>query len=289
MSKDRITHHQPSTYALRIQLIVIAAVFGTGKHALGTFAVLLLSVPLLLQVVKTLQALPTDSIITATELQQQTAHQLKQKLVDAGVSCEGCLEKQELIDKLQQIGGSSASSCSICCEEYATGDVKSSRVLALVVCIVLPEHVILPLVQAAEVTGARQLQNRVQDLELELQAVKQQLALLLGAAAVVPDSRKSNSSGTAFQPFVPQTANTQRTLAHRSSLWPQFFGFLSVVSADAAITTTHIIADRAGSPVYVALGDAAGWLYFFTPQGHLVYEYNTGKQPGQYSGLELGV
>lgn len=75
---------------------------------------------------------------------------------------------------------------------------KTSRgkaLLALVVCIVLLEHAILPLVQAVEVTGAQQLQNRVQDLELELQAVKQQLALLLGAAAVVPDSRTSNSSG----------------------------------------------------------------------------------------------
>jgi E3 ubiquitin-protein ligase RNF38/44 len=74
-------------------------------------------------VVKALQALPTDSIFTAAELQQQTAHQLKQRLMAAGARCDGCLEKQELVAKLLEIGGSSASSCSICCEEYSSGDV----------------------------------------------------------------------------------------------------------------------------------------------------------------------
>lgn len=33
-----------------------------------------------------------------------------------------------------------------------------------------------------------------------------------------------------------------------------------------------------GSALFVVLGDAAGWLYFFTPAGHLLHEYNTGEQ-----------
>lgn len=64
-----------------------------------------------------------ETVVTAAELEQETPHQLKQRLSKAGISCSGCLEKQELVTKVLDIGGSSGSSCSICYEDYHAGDV----------------------------------------------------------------------------------------------------------------------------------------------------------------------
>lgn len=75
------------------------------------------------------------------------------------------------------------------------GKARLTQVFALLVCILLPEHISLLHVPAAEVAGAPLQQDRVQVLELELQAVKQQLAVLLGAAAVVPSPHALNDSG----------------------------------------------------------------------------------------------
>lgn len=79
--------------------------------------------------------------------------------------------------------------------------------------------------------------------------------------------------------LLPGTANTQRLVARQSVLWPQHFTFLSAVSADNSVTCSHVMTDRAklaGSPLYTVLGDQTGRLYFFTPQGHLLHEYDTG-------------
>jgi hypothetical protein len=75
------------------------------------------------QLVQTLQRLPTETVATQQELEQLTSHELKERLVATGSSCAGCLERQELIEALLQAGGSSGSSCCICCEDYASGDV----------------------------------------------------------------------------------------------------------------------------------------------------------------------
>jgi hypothetical protein len=37
----------------------------------------------------------------------------------------------------------------------------------------------------------------------------------------------------------------------------------------------------AGGPLYVVLGDQAGRLYFFTAEGHLLHEHDTGAEPGR--------
>lgn len=76
-----------------------------------------------LQLVQTLQRLPTETVATRQELEQLTSHELKERLAATGISCTGCLERQELIDALLQAGGSSGSSCCICCEDYSSGDV----------------------------------------------------------------------------------------------------------------------------------------------------------------------
>lgn len=57
------------------------------------------------------------------ELQQLSIHELKERLAAAGGDCSKCLEKQELVRALLDVGGSSGDSCCICCEDYASGDV----------------------------------------------------------------------------------------------------------------------------------------------------------------------
>jgi hypothetical protein len=76
-----------------------------------------------LQVVSVLQKLPMDTVVTRPELKQLSPHELKQRLSQQGISCSGCVEKQELVEKLMEAGGSSGASCSICCEDYVGGDV----------------------------------------------------------------------------------------------------------------------------------------------------------------------
>jgi hypothetical protein len=85
---------------------------------------------------------------------------------------------------------------------------------------------------------------------------------------------------TGLRPFVPPTANLQRTLATRLPLWPQHWSFSSAVSTDRKVTVTHVITDRqsnAGGAMFAVLGDASGRLYFFTADGNLLYEHDTGE------------
>lgn len=102
-----------------MQLMPIAVSVVAVATAAAHFTWLLL----LRQVVRVLQQLPTDVVASRAELEQESCQQLKQRLVSAGVGCDGLLEKRELLDAVQGIGGSSASSCSICCEDYVPGDV----------------------------------------------------------------------------------------------------------------------------------------------------------------------
>lgn len=77
----------------------------------------------MLQIVEALSHLPTDTVATEQELQQLTGHELKERLAAAGGSCDGCLENPELVKALLEVGGSSGTSCCICCDDYVSGDV----------------------------------------------------------------------------------------------------------------------------------------------------------------------
>lgn len=80
------------------------------------------------------------------------------------------------------------------------------------------------------------------------------------------------------------TYNTQRLIARQPQLWPHHFTFLSAVAADSSVRCSHVMTDRgklAGGPLYVVLGDQAGRLYFFTSEGHLLHEHDTGAGPGR--------
>lgn len=84
----------------------------------------------------------------------------------------------------------------------------------------------------------------------------------------------------AVTPLMPPRANLQRTLAQRPNQWSDHMSFIAAVSADAPITAATSMPDLPaagrGIPQHIVLGDAAGRLYIFTPDGHLLYEYSPG-------------
>jgi hypothetical protein len=86
-------------------------------------------------VVRAVGHLPTDVVATEEELSALSAHELKERLAQAGGSCEGAVEKGELIAALRSppAAGSTSESCVICCEAYTPGDVL--RVLPCKVCV----------------------------------------------------------------------------------------------------------------------------------------------------------
>ncbi|GIL72072.1 hypothetical protein Vretimale_518 [Volvox reticuliferus] len=63
--------------------------------------------------------LPTEPYMTAEQLAALPVHDLKELIYGRGLEPVKCLEKQDLVNQLLEHGGSSAHSCSICCEEYA--------------------------------------------------------------------------------------------------------------------------------------------------------------------------
>ncbi|EFN53942.1 hypothetical protein CHLNCDRAFT_136184 [Chlorella variabilis] len=74
-------------------------------------------------VAKLMQGLPVESYRSREELERMSVAELKQLLKKRGVACEHCLEKRELVERGAEGGNSSAASCSICCEDYESGDV----------------------------------------------------------------------------------------------------------------------------------------------------------------------
>lgn len=106
-------------------------------------------------------------------------------------------------------------------------------------------------------------------LSQQVQELSQLLSQVVGAEPV--DSYGSS--------LLPSSSITQRLIARQPELWPHQFTFLSAVAADSSITCSHVLSNKAkhaGAPLYVVLGDQAGRLYFFTPQGTLLFEHDTG-------------
>jgi hypothetical protein len=70
----------------------------------------------------TLQKLPTEDYAGEAELEKMSVHDLKGRLANLKIPTDGVLEKRELIALLAEAGGSSSTSCSICFEDYCSGD-----------------------------------------------------------------------------------------------------------------------------------------------------------------------
>ncbi|KAG2432842.1 hypothetical protein HXX76_008575 [Chlamydomonas incerta] len=70
------------------------------------------------EVAEALSKLPTEAYLTPREMAALSVHELKALLHGRGLEPVKCLEKGDLVRQLLEHGGSSADSCSICCEEY---------------------------------------------------------------------------------------------------------------------------------------------------------------------------
>jgi E3 ubiquitin-protein ligase RNF38/44 len=78
------------------------------------------------RVVAALQRLPTEVVATKDDLERESVHDLKQRLINMNVELpKGCMEKGDLVAKVLEAAGhgSDGESCVICAEEYAPGDV----------------------------------------------------------------------------------------------------------------------------------------------------------------------
>ncbi|GLC34605.1 hypothetical protein PLESTB_001243300 [Pleodorina starrii] len=73
------------------------------------------------EVTEALMKLPTESYMTSEQLAGLPVHDLKELIRGRGLEPIKCLEKEELVRQLLEHGGSSAHSCSICCEDYTAG------------------------------------------------------------------------------------------------------------------------------------------------------------------------
>ncbi|KAJ9521000.1 hypothetical protein QJQ45_022687, partial [Haematococcus lacustris] len=69
-----------------------------------------------------LRKLATEEYAGPAELEQMSVHALKGRLAARGIDCSKAVEKRELLTLLEADGGSSATSCSVCCEDYVAGD-----------------------------------------------------------------------------------------------------------------------------------------------------------------------
>eukprot|EP00798_Chlamydomonas_sp_ICE-L_P013751 gene13751-19655_t len=69
-----------------------------------------------------IQQRPIELHATAEELERMHPHELKERLTARGVNCSNFIEKQELVVPLREGGGSSATSCSVCCEDFCSGE-----------------------------------------------------------------------------------------------------------------------------------------------------------------------
>nr|CCA20611.1 conserved hypothetical protein [Albugo laibachii Nc14] len=77
------------------------------------------------KVMRTIQAMPLEEFKTFDELQQIKIAELKERLLRRGLEVDNCIERQELVERLTKFRGGPVNnnSCSICCEEYQTGDI----------------------------------------------------------------------------------------------------------------------------------------------------------------------
>eukprot|EP00887_Chlorella_sp_A99_P002261 scaffold10.g2261.t1 len=72
---------------------------------------------------KALQGLPLETYQTKEELMQMPAAKLRTLATERGVDAAGAVEKAELAEAIAAGGNSTGARCSVCCEDYASGDL----------------------------------------------------------------------------------------------------------------------------------------------------------------------
>eukprot|EP01026_Neomeris_dumetosa_P046221 TRINITY_DN39321_c0_g1_i10.p1 TRINITY_DN39321_c0_g1~~TRINITY_DN39321_c0_g1_i10.p1 ORF type:complete len:278 (-),score=7.33 TRINITY_DN39321_c0_g1_i10:677-1510(-) len=74
------------------------------------------------RVQKILSHLPIEDYKSKQDLMKMSVHQLKEYMKGLGMKCHGLLEKGELVASIIEKGGSTWSTCSICFDDYQSGD-----------------------------------------------------------------------------------------------------------------------------------------------------------------------
>lgn len=70
-----------------------------------------------------IRALPLQPYYSRSELAAMPVQELKAKAREMQVDLAGAFEKQDLVNRLSELGGSSGGSCSVCFEDYECGDM----------------------------------------------------------------------------------------------------------------------------------------------------------------------
>ena len=81
--------------------------------------------------------------------------------------------------------------------------------------------------------------------------------------------------------MLPPPAAHARTVARPAPAWADYFTLLAAVRTDAVATAAAALGEegRGGGARLVAVGDAGGRLYLFSPRGELAAEFATSERP----------
>lgn len=69
-----------------------------------------------------LERLPVETFVSESTLSRMTQHELIERCRKLRISTQGCLERDEVVARLAEAGGTTSTSCSICLEEYLEGE-----------------------------------------------------------------------------------------------------------------------------------------------------------------------
>ncbi|KAK9794686.1 hypothetical protein WJX73_010726 [Symbiochloris irregularis] len=98
-----------------------------------------------------------------------------------------------------------------------------------------------------------------------------------GFSAAVQSSVATARDLGALQLYQPQLS---RTLAQKQRSWADHMDLLAAVQMDDEVTAAITLPDNSALARYIALGDASGKIYVFSPMGKLQAEVWTGTQSG---------
>eukprot|EP01025_Chloroclados_australasicus_P042761 TRINITY_DN4548_c0_g1_i1.p2 TRINITY_DN4548_c0_g1~~TRINITY_DN4548_c0_g1_i1.p2 ORF type:complete len:248 (-),score=16.87 TRINITY_DN4548_c0_g1_i1:936-1679(-) len=74
------------------------------------------------RVQRILTKLPIEEYKNKKDLMQMSVHELKEYMNKLGIQSRGLLEKEELVNQVIEKGGSTWQTCSICFDDYQSGD-----------------------------------------------------------------------------------------------------------------------------------------------------------------------
>lgn len=71
---------------------------------------------------KIVQQLPVELYVSETDLHKLPLPELKKRLMSNGLNSKESLDKAEAVERILAAGNSSSISCTVCCDDYESGD-----------------------------------------------------------------------------------------------------------------------------------------------------------------------